>query len=124
MRHSLHHLIRLLALVAVVPLAGCHDQTGSLDEVTTTGSIVEFQLTPSAPSQGALMLVKTSATDPCGIRFFVSGSATLLRQVGTSTEPASLHDLAVGQHVRVTLSGPILDSCPQQTSTNRVVLIP
>ena len=108
--------------MALATLAGCRGQL--TDQGGFVGSVVDLRLPSQSPEQAGMVHVKESATDQCGIVFGVTSATVVLRQVGTRTQAAALTDLAVGQHVRVELSGPVLESCPARSSTTRIVMIP
>lgn len=86
------------------------------------GSIVEIN-PESGPPADLTIWVKETSNDECGVVYAIVSETEIVRSdANGDLDAQSAVDLEVGQHVRV-WSGPVEDSCPQQSTANVVEIL-
>lgn len=111
----------LILLLLTIP--ACSSPNMPEDQPTMVGPIVARDLQFGA-MQGTRNIHVRPAADECGIVFAIDGRTT----IGIRTDDARLHegtldDLTVGRTVRAWARGPLLKSCPGQTTAAAVELL-
>ena len=108
-------------IVVVVGLAGC-SPVYEPHNAGVTGSIVDRDW--ASASVGSPNFLVKNETDACGIIFAVrSRTSIFLRDSAGHLRSASTKDLTVGRRVTV-WSEFVMDSCPGQSTAERVEILP
>lgn len=117
----------VLLLASLALLAACDDDPASPARSTFEGEIVDRNPAFGTPAGADVLLrihVKEDPDDPgeCGIVFSIrEGTAIVVTADGFAG--GSTEDLATGARVRVTHSGPLLESCPLQGGADVVEVL-
>lgn len=118
-----------LTVVGLALAAGCDDDPSaprSADRIE--GEIVRRNPDFGVPLGSDVVLRVLVKEDPddgheCGIIFSVRAGTIIVVESGAGLASAGPDDLTVGSSVRVTFSGPLLESCPAQASADLIEVL-
>lgn len=101
-------------------LAACGSPTVPDEAATYSGEIIEVHVASETPSPGtgplAIVWIKESDDDPCGIRFSIHRDTEVIVQGSRAT----VADLRVGRTADVWFEGTVLTSCPAQAGADLI----
>lgn len=122
---ALSAAVLVMVLVAAVPALAqvAQEELPTEPESIPDSGVLGFVTSIS----GTEVLVEVDPADQVGSTnkgyFTVTGETTILRQQGDELIPATFEELAVGQLVSATYSGPILTSYPSQGAAGSIVIL-